>query len=148
MLCLSRSHFMWKIKWSRGSKSKLDGFISVFIIIKSEASDIWLRVNTIHQSFGVIFWYFCTQDVSLQINTTSNYDSFIYLSFLFCREKNNYWHDFFNYLDLLGISSVLFLMPIRWSNSRGHWHVGAFAYMINFARIFKFYSAFRFVYYI
>lgn len=67
------------------------------------------------------------------------------------KERLMYWKDFYNYMDLLGLSLVIALLPIKWltvdmitgTPSAVEWICASIAYLVNFLRVIKYFPAYR-----
>lgn len=58
------------------------------------------------------------------------------------REQFYYLHDVYNYLDLIGIVSLMPAIILRWINYDVP-ELASFAFLFNYIRSFKYLSAFR-----
>ncbi|XP_065070514.1 uncharacterized protein LOC135695372 [Rhopilema esculentum] len=57
------------------------------------------------------------------------------------KERKAYFYDPFNGLDLIGLFSLLAIVPLRFTKSNAQWHLATVTYAINCLRIFKYFPA-------
>ena len=67
------------------------------------------------------------------------------LSLYFFREKLRYFFDAFNYLDIFGITFLMLTIILHWTN-KDQVELASGAFLLNYFRLFKFLSAFRWAY--
>eukprot|EP00794_Sanderia_malayensis_P020477 gene20477-22493_t len=61
------------------------------------------------------------------------------------KERFNYFHDVHNFSDVCGVLLIFAVVPLRCLNLDSQWTVAAFAYLVNFFRMFKYFPAWKFV---
>ena len=54
------------------------------------------------------------------------------------RERHSYFKEWMNLFDWLGLLLILFIIPLRYTDSKAQWMVASLAFLFNFLRIFKF----------
>ena len=54
------------------------------------------------------------------------------------RDKLQYFKEFYNLFDWLGLLFILILIPLRFGDHNEQWAMASLAYLFNWLRIFKF----------
>eukprot|EP00794_Sanderia_malayensis_P020476 gene20476-22492_t len=61
------------------------------------------------------------------------------------KERFYYFHDVHNFSDVCGVLLIFAVVPLRCFKLDSQWNVAAFAYLVNFFRMFKYFPAWKFV---
>eukprot|EP00794_Sanderia_malayensis_P018139 gene18139-19949_t len=59
----------------------------------------------------------------------------------FEKERMIYVYDKYNWLDIIGLFSLLIIVPLRFAKLEAQWYFATIAYLVNFLRLFKYFPA-------